>query len=235
MAKDKKLKTNIRKAGIYSFRHSELAINALIGNDKNPLSRSKADTEQFNTLKSAIEENDNTIFQDILVAELESGEFEVIDGHRRLAVAKTLKLPTVPCKIITANSEDDVPCEKLFKDLNKSQFKISGVQFTEMYLNGGLSLIPKQIIKHHQELEQYGGENIIQTLVDKGIAGSTVARTVTSVCNECNKETVEEKKQIVDYILEKGKHTLIRDKKTHNVTAERLWEIIVNLQDFPNP
>jgi ParB/RepB/Spo0J family partition protein len=70
----------------------------------NTHAKSKKDHPDFRGLVSSIKEQG--IIQRIVVRLLEDGQYEIIDGHRRVEAAKAAGLKDVPCDIVQANDID---------------------------------------------------------------------------------------------------------------------------------
>ena len=102
-------------------------VGSLKGQPYNPPGR----TESGALIQLIQSIKEDGIQQPLLVTE--SGE--IIDGHRRYAAAKTLKLNEVPCIIIQGKNKE-VTARK-FERLNTTQKKIGAKDMIFIYANGG--------------------------------------------------------------------------------------------------
>jgi ParB/RepB/Spo0J family partition protein len=70
----------------------------------NTHAKAKKDDPNFRGLVGSIKEQG--IIQRVVVRELEDGQYEIIDGHRRVEAAKAAKLKDVPCDVVEADDID---------------------------------------------------------------------------------------------------------------------------------
>jgi len=62
-------------------------------------------------------------------------KLDLIDGHRRLAVSKLLKMKTVPCVLVNGTSQQIK--DSLYLEVNQNSKRISGADQVEIYKKGG--------------------------------------------------------------------------------------------------
>lgn len=89
-------------------------------------------------------------------------DLNLIDGHRRLAVAKLLKIKTVPCVLRNGASEEIK--DMLFLHVNQHSIKISGADQVEIYKKGGK--IEQKYLDPLTKLQSIVGNEIIDLLLE---------------------------------------------------------------------
>lgn len=114
----------------------------------------------------------------IIVPLIVDKSFNIIDGHRRLAVAKQLKITQVPC--ISVNH--GVTTNEYYETLNSTARKISAKEMIFIYLNGGK--VPKTAEKTILKLESVLGKSDLKKLGDKYISYS-ILRTGKGISRYC--------------------------------------------------
>lgn len=199
-------------------------------NPINPDSRINTNSDNFRKLQNAICLTGNKILLNLVVVERPDGRFLLIDGHRRKTCADILEIKEVSCSIVTL--EDNESPELVYKLLNLSQMKLSGRQYTEIYMKGGNTVLSRQQLSFFTELEVNSEhQDIIKRIDEKNMSVSTFGRTMRGISNYCEKRNKEDKILIINYILEKGNATLIRDS-FRNHTPSDLWSKIMNKEDL---
>lgn len=140
----------------------------------NPTSRT-SDTALRTLLKSIKEHG---ILQPLLVSE----KGEIIDGHRRLACAKALKLETVP--VVVSNHSADMSVAEKFETVNTHMKKLGCGDMIFVYCNGGA--VPKRIEAKIATLEVLLGADRLDQISALGISyrvGDDAAR-IAAYCGQ---------------------------------------------------
>ena len=139
----------------------------------------KARTEQINQLVKSIKEFG------IIMPLVVDAENNLIDGHRRLASAKQLKLEKVPVVQIGGNLAKD----KAYEIINTTSKKISNHDLIYIHINGGS--IPRRALVKINLLEEVVGSDGLKKLGDKGATYTvlTYAWQVQKYCGEKDSKT----------------------------------------------
>ena len=109
----------------------------------NPKTRTK--DRNLGTLKKSI------MAYGILVPILLDKQSNLIDGHRRLKIAKQLKMATIP----SVESTTKLTRDEAFETINTTQKKISNNDMIYIYVKKGR--VPEKALKTIQEMEQVIG------------------------------------------------------------------------------
>lgn len=199
-------------------------------NPINPQSRIDTESNSFKILKNAIFELNNKIIQNLVVVK-DGDEFILVDGHRRKKCADVLKIPEVPCSIITLETGETI--EKVYRQLNLSQKKLGGNELTEIYLNGGKGVLTNQRLVGFNYLETNSSiENVVKVIFeDKGWTIHTVYRTVKGISNHSEKRNTEDIDLIINYCMRRPNITYIRERFLA-YSRNDLWSKIVNDEDL---
>lgn len=103
---------------------------------------------------------DNGILYPILV----DRRMNVIDGHRRLACAKLLKINTVPVVI----SDSDISNDKCYETINTTARKMSPSEMIYVYVSGGV--VPAKIRNKIKKLDEIIGLHELKRLGNKFVS-----------------------------------------------------------------
>lgn len=96
----------------------------------------------------------------------------VVDGNRRLACAKLLKLKTVPCIVREFATKREM--DELFESINTSMMKINSKQEVYIYERGGI--ISAKTLREIELIKAIGGVSFYKTyIVRKGGSPYTYA------------------------------------------------------------
>lgn len=118
----------------------------------------------------------------------------LIDGHRRLASAKFLKLAKVPVIQLDSKMSKD----KAYEVINSTSKKISNHDFIFIYINGGS--IPKRAIVKIEQLKEIVGEEGLKKLGDHG-ATYTVLNYAWMVRKYCGETSDAFLKKVVFWLV----------------------------------
>jgi hypothetical protein len=116
----------------------------------------------------------------IIVPLIIDKEGNLIDGHRRLHVAKFLKIKTVPVIVLTNTLTKDVA----YDVINTNSKKISNHDILFIYLNGGH--VPKIALKYIKEMEELIGSSGLKKLAEKSTTYTiiTYGKLIQKYCRE---------------------------------------------------
>lgn len=111
----------------------------------------------------------------------------VIDGHRRLACAKQLKLKTVP----TFLSDTKLSTDKVYELVNTTSRKMSPNEMIYVYINGGH--VPKRIEKQISQLKEIVGAEELKRLGNRyvSIAVLSMGKKIGMHCNDLSPEFIK--------------------------------------------
>lgn len=99
-------------------------------------------------------------------------DFDLVDGHRRLACAKMLEMPTVPC-IFTSGSQQDI-----YKEVNSTAKTLTRANDLFIYLSGGsMSGRSKADIEY---LEGQIGRSGLEMMAEREISPMNVNHVASS-------------------------------------------------------
>lgn len=109
----------------------------------------------------------------------------LIDGHRRLASAKKLRIDKVPVVQIGGTLSKD----KAYEIINTTSKKISGHDFIYIHINGGS--VPKRAVVKINLLQEVVGDDGLKKLADKGATYNVLnySLMVQKYCGKKNNDT----------------------------------------------
>lgn len=136
----------------------------------------KGRAEHVNQLTKSIKEFG------IIMPLIIDGDKNLIDGHRRLASAKKLKLEKVP--VIQMDSK--LSKDKAYEIINTTSKKISNHDLIFIHINGGS--IPRRALIQIQQLEEIVGADGLKKLGERG-ATYTVLKYALSVRKYCGEKS----------------------------------------------
>ena len=114
-------------------------------------------TKRLNSLSKSISEYG--IIEPLLLTQ----DLDLVDGHRRLAVAKILGLKDVPC--ILKNGTTKQLRDTIYLEVNQNSLKLNGADQVEIYKKGGK--IEKKYLNPLLSLIEICGTKIIDLLIDR--------------------------------------------------------------------
>lgn len=98
----------------------------------------------------------------ILIFKRDDGTYEVIDGHRRLAVLRAEKHEKVPCIVADGNPD------QIFAAVNATVRAVSGLEWAYIFVEGGP--LPKGVTKNNLEaLAKLIGNDGIRDMIARGV------------------------------------------------------------------
>lgn len=156
----------------------------------------KGRSEQINQLVKSIKEHG------IIMPLIVDSKKNLIDGHRRLASAKRLRIDKVP--VIQMDSK--LSKDKVYEIINSTSKKISNHDLIFIFCNGGS--IPKRAEKLINQLEEIVGSNGLRKLGERG-ATYTVLKYAWTVRKYCGQKS--------DLFLKKTIFWLINNKMIYSV------------------
>jgi hypothetical protein len=121
----------------------------------------------------------------IIVPLIVDDENNLIDGHRRLASAKKLKLEKVPVVRI----DNAITKDKAFEIVNTNLKKISAKDMIYIYLNGGT--VSNRVMNHIIKIEEVVGADGLKKLSNQNASYRImdVAWRVRKYCQQGNNDT----------------------------------------------
>lgn len=149
----------------------------------------KARSEQIKALVTSIKE------YGIIMPLIVDSKNNLIDGHRRLASAKKLKMDKVPVIQMNGNLSKD----KAYEIINSTSRKISNHDLIYIHINGGS--IPTRVLKQIKQLEEIVGLDGLRRLGDIG-ATYTVLKYAMVVRKYCKEKSDAYLKKVVFWLVE---------------------------------
>lgn len=122
-------------------------------------------------------------------------EKNLIDGHRRLAAAKKLKLETVPA----VQMDSKVSKDKIYEIINSTSKKISNHDLIFIHVNGGS--VPKRALTQITQLEEVVGTEGLKKLGERG-ATFTVLKYAWMVRKYCGEKSDNFLKKTVFWLVD---------------------------------
>lgn len=149
----------------------------------------KGRTEHVNQLTKSIKEHG------IIIPLIIDSNKNLIDGHRRLASAKALKLDKVP--VIKMDSK--LSKDKAYEIINSTSKKISNHDLIFIYVNGGS--VPKRALNQITQLEEIVGSEGLKKLGERG-ATYTVLKYAWIVRKYCGETSDSFLKKTVFWLID---------------------------------
>lgn len=187
--------------------------SALIAANYNPEIRTWK--KELNALLLSIKEHG--ILNPILV----DSEMNVIDGHRRLACARLLKLATIPIVV----SDTKLTKDECYETINTTARKMSANEMIYVYVKGGR--VPAKIEKRIKHLENILGSSELKKLGNKYISISVLSQG-TKVSNFCNDKSPKFMKDAILWIVKHKQSYKVRKAMEDGVAKVSLKKAIVN-------
>lgn len=118
----------------------------------------------------------------IIIPLIVDSEKNLIDGHRRLASAKKLKLEKVPVIQIDSKLSKD----KAYEVINTNSKKITNKDFIYIHVNGGS--VPSRVLGQINLIEEIVGTDGLKKLGDRGVSYRVldVAYRIRKYCRDSN-------------------------------------------------
>lgn len=117
------------------------------------------------------------LLYEILVDE----DYQVIDGHRRLACARELGWETIPAKVIKGNRD------VLYASVNVTATKMSGNENLAVWLVQPQAVSPR-MQKLFVQMKEVLGESLIRELCERGLS-ARVYQTALRLSRYCGQQT----------------------------------------------
>jgi hypothetical protein len=149
-----------------------------------PLSYNPATRTEASRLKGLL---DSIRKYDIQQPLLVQPDGTVSDGMRRLACAKILGLPKVPC--IVSNG---ITADKKFEECNSTKVRriINGKDLTSIYVNGGP--VPQAQNLKFEKVETLIGVNNLKKIAAKNLSALSLLQQASYAANYCGKNNNDE-------------------------------------------
>lgn len=127
------------------------------------------------------------------------GKYQVIDGHRRLKAAESLKWPVIDVII----SEKDLKPADLFSTVCGNSLRMTNTAWIEVYLSGGI-VENKTTLNQVIALESLMGRNFLEDLIKKNMSTSIwiLQNRVIKYIGIDDSDT--NKKQVLQWLLNVG-------------------------------
>lgn len=120
----------------------------------------------------------------------------IIDGHRRLAVAKRLKWKEVECNVIS----DENPPEEIYASVNTTPRRMSGNDALGVWLK-----CPRAVTiradKAFAKMEEAIGRVLVKKIYDSGCS-MRVYRTAVAISRYCDDSTDETIREVTAWLLD---------------------------------
>lgn len=149
----------------------------------NPKSR----TEKLNGLVKSIKEHG------IIIPLIVDSENNLVDGHRRLASAKLLKMEKVP----TIKIENKISKDLAYEVVNTNAKRISPGEYIFIHLNGGS--VPRIVLNQIELMTELVGEDGVKKLGDIG-ASWRILDAAYRVAKYCHNLDNKFRKKIVFWL-----------------------------------
>lgn len=173
----------------------------------------KGRSEQINQLVKSIKE------YGIIMPLIIDSEKNLIDGHRRLASAKKLKMDKVP--VIQMDSK--LTKDKAYEIINSTSKKISNHDLIFIFCNGGS--IPKRAEKLINQLEEIVGTKALKKLGEKG-ATYTVLKYAWTVRKYCGEKSDLFLKKVIFWLIDNKMIYAVRRAMEANVRKDVILNAI---------
>lgn len=118
----------------------------------------------------------------------------VIDGHRRLAVAKRLGWPDVECNVVETSPEE------IYASVNSTPRRMSGNDALGVWLSSPQA-VTLRMDKQFRVMQEVIGKELVTKIYKSGCS-MRVYRTAVSIAKYCDDMTDETVKKIVSWLLE---------------------------------
>ena len=172
-----------------------VAVNDVEYADYNPAGRTDTKSAGFNELRRQVEK-DGKIYQSIMVREIvetddagkESKKLVLIDGHRRLTVAKVLGHKRIPAKVFTCTDEE---ADYIYGSLNATARKHTGGEKLAVWAVAPGAVTSRFAAKMAKLAEQVDAA-LLHRLAAKGMSDRAVsiAKRVAKHCEVADQEGI---------------------------------------------
>jgi ParB-like nuclease domain len=157
--------------------------------DYNPAGRTDIKAAGFLELRRQVEK-DGKIYQSIMVREKdgEPGKYVLIDGHRRLTVAKVLKHKKIPAKVFACTDEE---ADYIYGSLNATARKHTGGEKLAVWAVAPGAVTARFAAKM-QKLSEQVDAALLHRLAAKGLSDRAVAiaKRVAKHCEIADQEGI---------------------------------------------
>jgi hypothetical protein len=167
------------------MKTEQILVSSIIPAKYNPKQR----TDNIGQLMKSIK--DHGIIMPLII----DSNNNLIDGHRRLASAKALKIAKVP--VIQMDSK--LTKDKAFEIINSTSKKISNHDLIFIHVNGGS--IPKRALNKINQLEELVGKDGLKRLGERG-ATYTVLNYAWIVRKYCGESSDNFLKKTVFWLID---------------------------------
>lgn len=144
----------------------------------------------------------------------------VIDGHRRLAVAKRLKWKEVECNII-----DNVP-EEVYASVNTTPRRMSGNDALGVWLKCP-NAVTHRASKAFSKMTEVIGRVLVKKIYDSGCS-MRVYKTALSIARYCDDSTDETIRAITTWLLDFATIGQVMKALEAGVDAKKLMKAVAN-------
>lgn len=155
----------------------------------------------------------------ILYPILVDKNLNVIDGHRRLSCAKTLKLTVVPCLI----SDTKMSKDACYETINTTARKMSASEMIYVYVRGGK--VPDSVEKRIKILQNIVGHKELKKMGDKFISISVMSQG-NKIAKYCNEKSDAFVKKAILWIIQHKQSYQVRKAMEDKIFKSRLKQII---------
>ena len=157
----------------------------------------------------------------IVIPLLVDGSMNVIDGHRRLACAKNLKLKTVPVIISKSSTKKD----ELYETINTSSRKLSASELIFVSVNGGT--VSPSAQKQISRLKEIVGYTELKKLGEKYVSIS-ILNMGEKIGRHCMDKSNTFVKKSIMWVIKYRQTYRVRRAMEDGISKEKLKNIILN-------
>ena len=169
----------------------DLPITRLDQDPVNPVGRTGE--RALHKLKEDVAENG--ILSECHVIPTEKGRYQIVDGHRRIHIARELGISKVHCRI---HHLDIGFSGALWSSLSRGTRAVNAYEWMEVwYKSGGTMFIPPSV-KHQIDvcLQIFGGRSGVKYLLDNGVAPK-IGRTINTLLAQFERTTIRTSTPVV--------------------------------------
>lgn len=118
---------------------------------------------------------------------------EIIDGHRRVAVAKRLGWKTIPAIVISGNRE------RIYAVVNTTPAKMNGNDALGVWLRCQQAVTPRaQLV--FQRIQEALGRPLMERMYSAGLSAATY-RMAVHISRYCDADTPETAQRVVEWLM----------------------------------
>jgi hypothetical protein len=149
-----------------------------------------------------------------------TASYELIDGHRRLACARSLGITHVPAILVTEDNPG-----ALFEELNRTKRTISGREWTQVYVRGGA--VPRKIRGAIERIGRVAGPGAVTAIAEHGLAIGSIDSVMGQIAHycACSPEDPQLMPRVIQWLVD-GNSAVARRAMAGNVPPQILLAAI---------